>query len=127
MKKNLRRIRFLLILVLFAAFPLMETAWAATPRIIAGLEHSVVLKTDGSLWSWGDNSRGQLGDGTYIDKNSPTRIGSDTNWTFITAGSYHTMALKADGTLWGWGLNGLGQLGDGTTMKKVTPPHLPLT
>jgi len=124
MKKHLKGFRSLLILALFAAFPLAETAWPVTPRIFAGLDHSVVLKTDGDLWSWGANSAGQLGDGTNIDKNSPTRIGTHTNWTFITAAGLHTMAVRTDGTFWGWGLNYQGQLGDGTTISKSSPVRI---
>ena len=74
-----------------------------------------------SLWSWGYNNRGQLGDGTIIDKSLPARIGTDTNWTAVSGGAHHAAALKSDGSLWTWGSNASGELGDGTDIDK----HLP--
>ena len=86
MKKNFRGFRFLLILVLFATFPLTETAWPATPEIASGYYHTVALMSDGTLSTWGGNSRGQLGDGTNTDRNLPTQIGSDHKWASVSAG-----------------------------------------
>ena len=74
-----------------------------------------------TLWAWGLNTEGQLGDWTTTNRNTPSQIGSDINWSFISAGDYHTVALKSDGTLWAWGHNGHGQLGDGTITDKTTP------
>ena len=85
--------------------------WAA---IAAGDSHTVALKTNWSLWAWGANWDGQLGDGTTGDKNTPTAIGSDHDWTGAIAGGYsHTVALKTDGSLWAWGYNGMGNWGTG--------------
>ena len=86
---------------------------AAVVQVAAGGDHTVVLKDDGTLWAWGDNSNGDLGDGTWSSKNSPVQIGTGT-WQAVAAGIIHTVALKKDGTLWTWGWNGYGQLGDGT-------------
>ncbi len=72
------------------------------------------IKTDGTLWGWGNNTYGQLGDGTNIDKNIPTQIGTGTNWQSVCAGAYLSVGIKTDGTLWTWGSNGNGQLGTGT-------------
>ena len=86
--------------------------------------HSLATKSDGSLWAWGSNYHGQLGDGTTIDRHSPIRIGSDTNWQSIqTVGSY-SLATKSDGTLWAWGRNYNGQLGDGTTIDRHSPVQI---
>lgn len=74
--------------------------------------HVAVIKADGSLWTWGDNEHGQLGDGTRVDRLVPTRLGTD-RWISVSA-DRHTLAVRADGTLWSWGWNYKGQLGDGT-------------
>ncbi len=84
-----------------------DTNWAA---ISAGGYHTVALKSDGSLWAWGNNEceprvGGQLGDGSQIDRYVPVQIGSDTNWVSISAGRCHTLALRTDGSLWTWGVN----------------------
>ncbi len=90
-------------------------------KISGGISYSVAIKSDGTLWAWGLNAYGQLGDGTTIDKNVPTQIGTDTNWASVAAGDRHTVAIKTDGTLWAWGYNANGQLGDGTTALKIVP------
>ena len=95
--------------------------------IAAGGYHTVALKTDGSVWAWGNNTTGQLGDGTNDNKNTPVQVkgaggsGWLTDVTAIGAGWHHTMALKTDGSVWAWGDNTTGQLGDGTTDNKNTP------
>ena len=83
-------------------------------NVSAGTYHSVAIKTDGTIWAWGKNDKGQLGDGTTINKNIPTQIGADSDWVDIEAsGEFNTMALKSNGTLWAWGDNTHGQIGDG--------------
>jgi len=89
--------------------------------ICAGYFHTIAIKTDGSLWAWGQNTFGQLGDGTTTDRNSPVQIGTATNWASISAGYYHTIATKTDGTMWAWGYNYEGELGDGTNADKNSP------
>jgi alpha-tubulin suppressor-like RCC1 family protein len=86
--------------------------------------HTLALKADGSLWAWGSNGYGQLGDGTTTDRHSPVQIGSDTDWAQVFAGGSCSMALKADKSLWGWGLNNNGQLGDGATQNRKTPVQI---
>ncbi|MDI9258550.1 RCC1 domain-containing protein, partial [Flavobacterium sedimenticola] len=74
------------------------------------------LKSNGTIWGWGSNSAfGQLGDGTEIDRLTPTQITTATNWQKVACGQYSTFALKTDGTLWCAGSNTTGQLGIGSS------------
>lgn len=90
-------------------------------QVSAGGFHTVALKSDGSLWAWGWNDCGQLGDGTNETRGGPVKIGSDTDWIAVSAGMYHTLALKSDNSLWAWGKNEYGQLGDGTNENRNAP------
>jgi len=102
--------------------------------VSAGGSHTMAIRTDHTLWAWGDNSFGQLGDGTTrmsldedsgelieIDNNrySPIQIMDDV--IAVSASSLHTMAIRSDNSLWGWGLNWQGQLGDGSIINWDDP------
>jgi alpha-tubulin suppressor-like RCC1 family protein len=97
--------------------------------IAAGLSHSVALKADGTVWTWGDNNYYQLGDGTLNYYHSPVPIqvvgpsgeGNLLGISAIAADGNHTLAFKSDGTIWAWGANYSGQLGDGTTNDSSSP------
>ncbi len=92
----------------------------------AGARHSLAVRFDGTLWAWGDNRYGQLGDGTFGGKEIPSQIQPGTTWKAVSAGLGHTVALRTDGSLWTWGYNEFGQLGNGTTVNANTPqPILP--
>ncbi len=93
----------------------------STPMLSDGWYHSLALKTDGTVWSWGANWDGELGDGTTVDKLTPVQVMGLTDVVALSAGSPHSLALKPDGTVWSWGRNSSGQLGDGTTVDKLTP------
>ena len=82
------------------------------------------MQSDGSLWGWGSNNNGQLGDGTTADKLFPVRIGSATDWSQVATGSVHALAIKTDGSLWAWGDNSAGQLGDGSNSDKNIPTRI---
>ena len=72
------------------------------------------LKSDGTLWAWGDNEHGQLGHySNGADQDFAVQIGTDNDWASIAPGDDHCLALKLDGTLWAWGDNSLGELGNG--------------
>ena len=79
--------------------------------VSAGNAHSLGVKSDGTLWAWGRNEDGELGDGTITNRHSPVQIGSDTTWAMVSAGSVHSLAVKSDGTLWAWGKNYFGEIG----------------
>ena len=83
--------------------------------IACGNFHTIALKSDGTVWAWGANSYGQLGDGTTTDRATPVQVSGLGGVIAIVSESSHTIALKSDGTVWAWGYNGSGQLGDGTT------------
>jgi len=87
---------------------------------------TVAIKTDGTLWTWGDQRVGQLGDGVTTNSfiSTPQQIGSDTDWDKIATGGGFTLAIKTNKTLWGWGRNDNGQLGDGTKTEKTTPTQI---
>lgn len=89
-----------------------------------GFYHTVALQRDGSLWAWGSNSAGQLGDGTTTIRRTPFRIGTGNDWAEVEAGDSYTVAVKNDGSLWAWGENSFGQLGDGTTVRRLTPVRI---
>jgi alpha-tubulin suppressor-like RCC1 family protein len=87
-----------------------------------GGNHTVAIKTDGTLWTWGHGIYGQLGDNSTISKLSPvTTSGGGTNWKQVAAGYWFTAAIKTDGTLWTWGYNDKGQLGDNSIVNKSSP------
>ena len=79
------------------------------------------LKTDGTVWCWGNNAAGKLGDGTTTNRTRPVQVSGLTGVTSVEAGYDFTCALKSNGTVWCWGTNGNGQLGNGTTTNSSTP------
>ena len=80
------------------------------------------IKTDGTLWLWGDNQWGQLGTGNTTTRSSPVQtVASGTNWKSVAMGQWSTGAIKTDGTLWMWGRNIYGQLGDNSTTQRNSP------
>lgn len=89
--------------------------------VAGGFDFSLALNVDGTVWAWGDNQLGQLGDGTTIKRTIPARIETLTGATAVAAGEYHAVALKSDGSVWTWGSNSYGQLGDGTTIVRPSP------
>lgn len=93
--------------------------------LAAGSQHSLALKEDGTVRAWGDNTDGQLGDGTSTPRLTPTQVPGLTGVVALAAGKEHSLTLKSDGTLWAWGDNGNGQLGDGTTTPRLTPTQVP--
>ncbi len=90
-------------------------------QISAGNAHSLALKQDGSVWTWGLASSGQIGDNTVTSRSSPTSVVGDHSFIQIGAGGASSIALKADGTAWTWGGNGSGQLADGTATARSSP------
>jgi alpha-tubulin suppressor-like RCC1 family protein len=91
-------------------------------QVSCGYHHTAAIKTDGTLWCWGDGGDGRLGDGTGTNRNTPvTTSTGGTNWKQVSCGRNHTAAIKTDGTLWGWGYNANGQLGDNSVTNRFVP------
>jgi alpha-tubulin suppressor-like RCC1 family protein len=91
-------------------------------QVATGYQVTAAIKTDGTLWTWGRNTYGQLGDNTTTGRTTPvTTFAGGTNWKQVTCGGYSTAAIKTDGTLWTWGRNTYGQLGINNTTDKATP------
>ncbi len=93
--------------------------------LAGGIFHTLALCSDGTVWAWGSNDMGQLGDGTTNDRTWPGRVANLDKVVAIAAGGYHSMALRraGDGTVsvWAWGSNEHGQLGDGTRSTRLVP------
>lgn len=89
--------------------------------VAAGSGHSLALKSDGTVWAWGANDFGELGDGTRTDRSTPVQIIGLKGLKALAAGPVHSLGLSADGTVWAWGQNEFGQLGDGRLFFRVTP------
>jgi alpha-tubulin suppressor-like RCC1 family protein len=91
-------------------------------QVSAGSNHTAAVRRNGTLWAWGYNLGGRLGDGTTVSKSSPVSVvGGFTDWCQVGAGGLHTAAVRQNGTLWAWGANGSGRLGDGTTVDQSSP------
>lgn len=82
------------------------------------------VRGQGTLWCWGYNGEGQIGDGSELSRPSPERIGTATTWSTVDVGKQHTCATRTDGTLWCWGSNYRGALGDGTTIDHHVPEQV---
>jgi len=99
--------------------------WKQIGACKASGAHAGCVKTDGTLWTWGLNSSGQLGLSDTTSRSSPVQVGTLTNWKQVSCGGNasfsHTACVKTDGTLWTWGPNGLGQLGLGDTTSRSSP------
>jgi alpha-tubulin suppressor-like RCC1 family protein len=92
-------------------------------NLACGYLDTYTIRSDGTLWAWGSNTYGQIGDGTTSTRSTPVQVGSGTTWTAVAAGSYNVLALQSDGSLWAWGRNNHGQLGiNSTTTASVTTP-----
>lgn len=87
--------------------------------------HTLAIKANGTLWGWGANEFGQLGNNTpIILYSSPVQIGTDTNWNIISTGQEFSAGIRNDGTLWTWGYNGRGQLGTNDFYWRSSPTHI---
>jgi len=105
--------------------PVQVSGLTSVATIAAGISHSLAIKSDGTVWAWGRNNYGQLGDGTTTDSNVPVQVSGLSGAVGVAAGEFHSLAAKSDGTIWAWGRNNYGQLGDGTTTDSAIPVFVP--
>jgi len=92
--------------------------------IAGGGYHSLALKRDGTVWAWGCNDYGQLGDNSTTQRNTPVQVQGLTDIIAIAAGWGHSVAVKSDGTVWAWGRNQFGQLGNNSTVNRLVPVQI---
>lgn len=99
------------------------TTWTS---LSLGTDHACAVRTDGTLWCWGSNISGQLGNGVHVEDGlptpTPTQVGSGTAWTSVSAGEYHACGVQTGGTAWCWGSNVNGELGRAANAVANTTP-----
>ena len=101
--------------------PVRVTGLTNVVAVAAGEYHGLALKSDGSVFAWGANASGQLGDGTTVTRFRPVRVASLDDVIAVAANYGHSLAVKRDGTVWAWGQNQEGELGNGTHASSATP------
>jgi alpha-tubulin suppressor-like RCC1 family protein len=90
--------------------------------VSAGNQHSLGVRANGSLWAWGSNLNGRLGDNTVTNRSSPVSVvGGFNDWVSASAGAQHSLGVRASGSLWAWGGNDSGRLGDNSTTSRSSP------
>jgi len=98
-----------------------DATWASAAP--SGMHDNAAIKTDGTLWTWGRNHQGQLGQGNQTQYSSPRQVGTNTTWSRVVSSAYNCMmAVKTDNTLWMWGLNSSGMLGQNQTSGNYSSP-----
>ncbi|HYO56780.1 RCC1 domain-containing protein, partial [Archangium sp.] len=101
--------------------PVQVQGLTSAVSVAAGGDHSLALRHGGTVWAWGANSSGQLGNASITQRTTPVQVSGLTGVTAIAAGEGHSLAVRDDGTLWAWGENASGQLGDGSTTDRLSP------
>lgn len=106
----------------FSNVPVQVSLLSDITSIARGIQHAVALRSDGTVWDWGYNGFGQLGNvniGSF--SNVPVQVSGLTDIVAIAGGAYHSLAIRNDGTVWGWGYNGSGELGNGNNTNSTVP------
>jgi alpha-tubulin suppressor-like RCC1 family protein len=102
--------------------PVQVTGLSGVVAVAAGIDQSLALRSDGTVWAWGGDRYGQLGDGANSSAQpTPVQVTGLTGVTKIAAGGLFSLALRTDGTVWAWGYNAVGELGNGTTADSNVP------
>ena len=119
--KNTLKKTYFIFLILTNSFGFGQ-CWS---KIAATENRTLAIQNDGTLWSWGRNNLGSIGDGTNFNRYTPFQISAQTDWMEIYASQNHfSFAIKTSGILWGWGRNNQGQLGNGTLASTNIPVQI---
>lgn len=110
--------------VLQSATPVTVSGLSNVLQVAAGQSHAVALRSDQTVWTWGDNALGQLGNGTTTDSSVPVQVSGLPPIAVVGAGQSTTFAIGVDGTVWAWGLNAQGQIGDASTTNRLLPVQI---
>lgn len=98
--------------------------------IACGDEYMMAIRADGTLWAWGYNGQGNLGNNSTTHRFSPIQVGlsngTSTNWVSVSAGGAHSAGVRSGGRSYTWGYNANGQLGDNSTTRQLAPKQLTL-
>lgn len=99
------------------------TTW--TTAISAGRDFTLAIKTNGTLWAWGNNQNGNFGNGAWgYQRSSPIQVGSSTNWASVSGYKFHSLFMRTDGTLYSAGYNTVGQLGTNNVLRYSSPVQI---
>jgi alpha-tubulin suppressor-like RCC1 family protein len=102
--------------------PFQVPGFSNVLTVSGGDRFTAILKSDGTVWTWGDNTYGQLGDGTFTHRPNPVQVVGLSNVILMSARDYHVLAVKSDGTVWAWGSGKNGELGNNdNTLDRNTP------
>ncbi len=101
--------------------PVQVPGLSSVLAVSAGDGFTAALLSDGTVWTWGGNDFGQLGDGTYTDRASPVKVENLSGVILLVARDYHALVVKSDGTVWAWGSGGNGELGNGVFADSPVP------
>jgi alpha-tubulin suppressor-like RCC1 family protein len=122
MKTNYTLKKIFFLLLILSSIDGIGQCWRT---IVAAESRTLAIQEDGTLWSWGRNNLGSLGDGTNFHRYTPFQISTQTDWSQISVSQNHfSFAIKTNGTLWGWGNNTQGYLGNGTVSGTNIPVQI---
>jgi hypothetical protein len=119
--KNTLILRWFSLLLLSVGAARAASGDMTTLAIAAGQGHALALRSDGTVWAWGENAYGPLGVPSVGLAEFPLRVAGLSNIVSVAAGADHSLAVQANGTVWAWGANDSGQLGTGNYTWSTVP------